>query len=105
MTATARFPASLRLRQLRHRSHAGRKIEHPRIKAVLQAVAMPSRNVTRRVVPMNHADIDLRILEETGTPTLPRANKVGVVSVDGANIVITHRRFYGADFVGIRPGF
>lgn len=54
---------------------------------------------------MNHADIDLRILEETGTPTLPRANKVGVVSVDGANIVITHRRFYGADFVGIRPGF
>jgi len=35
---------------------------------------------------MNHVDIDLTVLERSGTPTLPRANKVGTVSTDGADI-------------------
>lgn len=35
---------------------------------------------------MNHVDIDLTGLERSGTPTLPRANKVGTVSTDGADI-------------------
>lgn len=35
---------------------------------------------------MNFTDINLAILEKSGTPTLPRADKVGTASVDGADI-------------------